>query len=290
MKIGILTLALAMTCASVYAQDDSAKATKVDTVRIGNMIIIKKAGQQEGRTVTMSRKTTNKDANISTSWFILDLGFANWDDQTNYTQATSSQYIINRPGSPNIAENDLKLRTGKSSNVNLWFFMQRLNVIKHFVNLKYGLGLEMQNYRFKSPISFKEGGNIPYSPTQQALNHPFIFRDSILFSKNKLAADYVTVPFMINFVTNPDHPEKGISLSAGISAGYLYSTRNKQISDERGKRKNRGDYDLEKWKVSYIAELGLGPARLYGSYSPKSVFKTGLKMLPYNVGVRLSNW
>ncbi len=72
--------------------------------------------------------------------------------------------------------------------------------------------------------------------------------------------------------------------------GYLYNSRNKQISGERGKQKNRGDYDLEKWKFSYIGELGLGPVRLYGSYTPKSIFENELNMMPYNFGIRLSNW
>jgi len=105
-----------------------------------------------------------------------------------------------------------------------------------------------------------------------------------------LAADYATIPFMLNFRTSPDYDKKGLSLSAGVSVGYLYSSRNKQQSDERGKQKNRGDYDVQKWKFAYIAELGLGPARLYGSYSPKSVFENGFNMRPYSVGVRLSNW
>jgi hypothetical protein len=156
------------------------------------------------------------------------------------------------------------------------------------VNLKYGLGVELNNYRFKTAVSFKESGPDPYN--SQLINHPFVFRDSISFKKNKLAADYVTIPFMLNFVTNPNSSRKGISLSAGVSVGYLYSSRNKQVSSERGKHKNRGDYDLEKWKFAYIAELGLGPARLYGSYSPKSIFENGFKLLPYNVGVRFSNW
>jgi hypothetical protein len=95
---------------------------------------------------------------------------------------------------------------------------------------------------------------------------------------------------MLNFRTNPNYSDKGLSFSAGVSVGYLYSSRNKQKSDERGKLKNRGDYDLEKWKFSYIAELGLGPAHLYGSYSPNSIFEKDLNFMPYNIGIRLSNW
>jgi hypothetical protein len=95
---------------------------------------------------------------------------------------------------------------------------------------------------------------------------------------------------MLNLSTNPAYENKGLSVSVGVSAGYLYSQRNKQKSDERGKEKNKGDYDLERFKLSYIAELGLGPVRLYGSYSPQSMYKNGLDMRPYTVGIRLSNW
>ena len=233
-----------------FAQDDSMVVRKQnDTIRIGGMIILKKGDTSHTKrvTVTVGNRRRQKPSNISTASFIVDLGFANWTDKTNYPNATADGYLVNRPGSPALGENDFKLKTIKSVNVNIWFFMQRLNLIKHYVNLKYGLGVELNNYRFKSAVSLNEGGNNPY--TSQNIPHPFIFRDSISFSKNKLAADYVTIPFMLNFRTNPNSSSKGLSLSAGVSAGYLYSSRNKQISDERGKKKNRGDYDLEKWEI-----------------------------------------
>jgi hypothetical protein len=291
MKHFTFILAVVLFNTSLFAQVDSTqKPSNADTIRIGGMIIIKKddPNQDRRRTTVTIGKRNNKRSNISTSQWILDLGFANWVDNTDYTAATAQDYLVNRPGSSALGENDFKLKTGKSVNVNIWIFMQRLNLIQHYVNLKYGLGVELNNYRFKTAVSFKEAGANPY--TSQLINHPFVFRDSISFKKNKLAADYATIPFMLNFVSNPNSSHKGISLSAGVSVGYLYSSRNKQVSSERGKHKNRGDYDLEKWKFAYIAELGLGPARLYGSYSPKSMFENGFKLLPYNIGVRFSNW
>ncbi len=274
------------------AQIDSSKKSSTDTIRIGGMIIIKKEAPDRKRqetTITIGGGNKNqKKSNISTANWVIDLGFANWSDKTNYASATTQNYIVNKPGTAALGQSDFKLRTGKSTNVNIWAFMQRRNLIKHYVNLKYGLGIELNNYRFKSNISFKENGANPYN-NLQTINHAFVFRDSISFSKNKLAADYATVPVMLNFVTNPK-VSGGINFSAGVSMGYLYSSRNKQISGERNKHKNRGDYDLEKWKFSYIAELGLGPARLYGSYSPNSIFENGLKMMPYAIGIRLSNW
>ena len=286
--LGFIGILFAITS---IAQTDSVRVQKKnDTIRIGGMIILKKGDTNDKRvTVTVGNRNYNKKANINTASFIIDLGFANWVDKTNYASAAAGNYLVSKPGTPDLAENDFKLKTIKSVNVNIWFFMQRLNLIKHYVNLKYGLGLELNNYRFKSALSLSESGLNPYNPSQN-INHAFIFRDTINFSKDKLAADYVTIPFMLNFRTNPNYSDKGLSFSAGVSVGYLYDSRNKQISHERGKLKNHGDFDLEKWKFSYIAELGLGPAHLYGSYSPNSIFEKGLNFMPYNVGIRLSNW
>jgi hypothetical protein len=289
MKKSILIITLVCCAAIGFGQTDSTQAgNQNDTVRIGGMIILKKGNPEDKNrvTVTVGKRKHEDHSNISTSSFVFDIGFANWTDKTNYANAIAGNNLV---GSPDLGANDFKLRTGKSVNINIWLFMQRMNLIKHVVNLKYGLGLELNNYRFKNNISFSEGGMNPYNHAQN-ISHAFVFRDSIDFSKNKLAADYVTVPLMLNFRTNPNYNNKGLSISAGVSMGYLYSSRNKQKSDERGKEKNRGDYDLEKWKFSYVGELGLGPVHLYGSYSPKSIFKNDLNFTPYNIGLRISNW
>lgn len=291
MKKLTLFLATAIICLNAAAQDEKSNpGEKKDTIRIGGIIIVKKGKPAKDGDVQINingPKTPRRKRNVSTNWGIIDLGFSNYNDQTNYANAGS--YLINRPGYPALDKNDFKLRAGKSINVNLWLFMQRVNLIKHHVNLKYGLGVELNNYRYKSDINYNEGGLVPYTANTQT-NAAFIFRDSISFSKNKLAADYITVPLMLNFTTHPFNEKRGLSLSFGVSAGYLYSQRNKQKSSERGKLKNKGDYDMEKFKLSYIAELGLGPVRLYGSLSPKSMYEHSLDMRPYNIGFRFSNW
>jgi hypothetical protein len=49
---------------------------------------------------------------------------------------------------------------------------------------------------------------------------------------------------------------------------------------------------MEPWRLAAIAEVGLGPVRLYGSYSLNTLQKnnTRLEQYPYAVGIRLSNW
>lgn len=294
MKKFTLLMAAAFICQIAFAQEDSTivKTEKKDTIRIGNILIIKKGKAEDGSgkdvEVKMGRRQNKTNSRVSTNWFVVDLGFSNYIDKTDY--ANTGSFLVDRPGTPDIGKSDFKLRTGKSINVNIWLVMQKLALEKRgHVNLKYGVGLELNNYRYKSPLSYRESGVIPYSGGLQT-NDPFIFKDSLSFSKNKLAADYLTVPLMLNFASNPNQLKKGISLSVGVSAGYLYSQRNKQKSDASGKDRNKGEYDMERFKLSYVGELGLGPVRLYGTYSPKSMYEHDLDMRPYTVGIRLSNW
>ena len=291
MKKLILLLATATICLNLSAQEEPGKKEgDKDTIRVGGMIIVKKGKKNGDVSINIGGDNGKKKRkNISTNWWIVDLGFSNYNDNTNYANAGS--YLVNRPGYPALDNNDFKLKTGKSINVNIWVFMQRLNLIQHHVHLKYGVGVELNNYRYKSGanLNYNENGLVPYTVNTQT-NAPFIFRDSISFSKNKLAADYVTVPIMLNFVTNADERKNRFGLSVGVSAGYLYSQRNKQVSNERGKLTNKGDYGLERFKFSYVTELTLGPITLYGSYSPQSMYERGLDVKPFNVGFRLGYW
>lgn len=278
-KISLLAL-LTVALGSLRAQSDTTQTpgNAGDTMKIGNIIILKNGGAPPPGSRDWDLhlyRHGNKPANLSTSWIILDLGFNNFRDQTDYSLSNTKLQAY-APGS---SSDWFNLRNGKSINVNLWIFMQRLNMIKHVVNLKYGLGLEFYNFRYEENIRYYK-------------NPPRIVMDpTIDYSKNKLALNYVTVPLMLNFNFTPNKTDmKSFGLSAGISASYLYNSRQKYVSDETGKRKTKGDLGLNDFKLAYIAELQLGPVRLYGSYATASMFRKGLDQTPYAVGIRFSHW
>ena len=246
-----------------------------DTIRIGNMIIIKKGGQEkyEDTTTVHIEHTHHHRANLNTNWGIVDLGFSNFTDNTNYASAQAQQFA---PGS---SKDWFNLRNGKSVNVNIWFFMQRLNLIKRVVNLKYGLGLELNNYRYEESIRYKTNPTVVYKDL------------TTQYTKNKLATDYLTFPLMLNFNFTPNKDiNNSFGFSAGASAGYLYASRQKYINNDEGKKKTKDEFDLRPYKISYIAEVQLGPIKLYGSLATQSMFEKALDQTPYNVGIRLSNW
>jgi hypothetical protein len=288
MKSVIYTVAAVMLAVSGFAQTDTTKPNQPDTIKVGNFIIIKKEKKTNSYDTTNSNVLVDIGGNdngeenhhyheklITTNWLIFDLGFANWRDHTAYGSPEANDYLRAGQGQP-FTSADLNLKNNKTSNVNIWLFMQKLNVINHVINLKYGIGLEMYNWRYETNITYNK-------------NPAYISRDTIQFSKNKLATDYITIPFMININPFPNK-RQGLSFSVGISAGYLYNSRNKQVSDERGKQKLHGDFDLDPWRIAYVGEIGLGPVRVYGSYSINNLYQHGVVQYPYAVGLRFSNW
>lgn len=285
----IITLCVALcTVAATMAQTDTTgKQTtpQYDTIRIGGITIIRKPGTKDRQIVhdkeykMRNRKNSDKPSNLTTNWWIFDIGFSNFNDKTNYTSAAAQAYA------PASNETYFELRDGKSRNFNVWFFMQKLNIAKHVLNLKYGLGLELNNYHYKRPIRYD--ANPPAVP-----NAPVVALDATpdrAYEKNKLAADYLTVPMMLNVNFTPQR-KKGFGISAGVSVGYLYSARQKTITSDEGKKKAKDDFSLEKWKLAYVGEISLGQVRFYGSYALNSMYERGLDMTPYTFGFRFSNW
>jgi hypothetical protein len=151
-----------------------------------------------------------------------------------------------------------------------------MNLIDNVLNLKYGIGWESSNYYYKTSISYEDGGD------------PYTFRDAVSFSKNKLRTDHITVPFMLNLQTHPGKRNGGLQLSFGVGAGYLVGARQKQVSQERGRQIDKSDFNLQRWRLALMSELGIGPVMLQGSWSLTPQHRYALEHVPYTVGLRFS--
>lgn len=288
MKHSLFLVSLLFVSSYLFSQQDSTSNVKKstssrDTIQIGSITIITNADgghtkailsvSQDGKGQTQSKNSKKK---ISTNWFVWDLGFSGYNDRTNYARAEAQNFLQN-PGIINASKGDYALKGSRISNFNLWFFMQRMNIAAGVLNLKYGFGIESNNYFFKNSITYVDGIK------------PFTLRGlPNEFSKNKLVANYLTVPLMLNVNTSPSKRKAGFQFSAGVSGGYLYGSRQKQKGED-GTNKNKTDFNLERWKLSYIAELGIGPVKLYGSLATTPLHQYGLDQYPYTVGIRFSN-
>ena len=263
-----------------------------DTVRLGRLNIIKSQdsnnkkdwesmiehGDFDNTRISIER-APKKLKNVTTNWFSFDLGYANYRDES--PQMLASMIYPGQPYSKYFVNSgSLKLDNRKASNFNIWIVQQKLNLYQHKINLKYGVGFEMFNFRFEQPVSFR--------------NEPgkTVFIDDVNFTKNKLFTKYLTVPVQLNFQPNP-YSHKGFYASIGLSAGYLVDSRNKQISAERGKQKYDGTFELNNLRFATIGELGIGGIRLYGSYGSINLFdknQSHFSLFPYALGLRFSNF
>ncbi len=273
-KTSLLAL-MGFALVQAKAQTDTTKAPEsaADTMQIGNIIILKNGtGGNSNRdefSINIRRKRWDYPPNLATSWLAFDLGFSNFSDKTNYSSLTSGY-------GAGTDKELFNLRNGKAVNINIWIVMQRLNLVKHVVNLKYGIGLELNNYRYDSNVKFDRKPASVYDDQTSD------------YRKNKLAADYVTVPLMLNFNFTPrKNPLRSFGFSAGIAGSYLYSSRHKFITDHDGKGKTKGNLGLNALKYAWVGEVKLGPVSLYGNYSPQSMFADGLDHRPWAVGLRL---
>ncbi|MCH5689028.1 hypothetical protein LWM68_35120 [Niabella sp. W65] len=81
---------------------------------------------------------------------IVDIGFSNFVDNTDYASPAAQEYATSAVNS-----DWMSLKPFKSRNVNIWVVTQQVDIINHYVNFYYGIGLELNNYHYKQPIRYQ---------------------------------------------------------------------------------------------------------------------------------------
>jgi hypothetical protein len=276
-----LFLLITLFVAYANAQDKP----KPDTIEMGGLTIIRDnldtIIENPRKGILKKFGTHVSPRNVKTEWGLFDIGFSNFVDNTQFASTSAQAYA------PGGNSSWFEIKPYKSPNVNIWIVMQQFNLIDHFINFKYGVGLEFNNYRYSHPIRYDANPaateNAPVvSIDAKAIAEP----PARIYKKDKLAVNYITIPLMLNFNFTPQRLYN-FELSTGISVGYLFASRNKTITSDEGKLKAKDDFDLRHWKLSYIADLTLGVITVYSSYAFKGMYKRGLDMTPYNFGIRI---
>ena len=288
MKKIILPLFGILIALGAKAQKDTIIAVNQDTIKIGNYLIIKsqnhtdkkdwqsmiEKGDFKNTQIKIEKQKGNKKTK-TTKWWVMDLGFANYYDGTNYKYDPS--FVRPSTGAA-MSNKSFKLNNAKSSNFNLWVVQQKMNLNHSSFNLKYGIGFEMYNFRFEQPISYRNNGT------------SFVYLDDRTFKKDKLFVNYLTVPIQLNYQPKSEN-KRGLNASAGLSFGYLLSSHNKQIGGS--KNKYNGNFNLNDFQVAGIGELGIGSIKLYASASMTNLYDSRLSKqfnYPFAIGLRFSNF
>src|SRR5690606_10418721 len=206
---------------------------------------------------------------------IVDVGINSLNDKTDYTSAAAQHFLQVPSDLKN--ENLFSLRVAKSVNVNIYPVVLKYRMVKTKTQRLYasvGLGLQIYNFRFSKPITYRNE------------TMPTVVMDTVLFSKNKIALTYLSVPLML---TSKARMAKDLWLvyGVGVSGGFRINSIQKQVSDERGKQKERDQFNFNNFNACVNAELGIdGYVRLFASYQLTNLYEHSLEQYPYTIGIR----
>jgi hypothetical protein len=179
----------------------------------------------------------------------------------------------------------MDLRYEKSTNFNLNFFQQSINLWNNKLGLVTGLGFRWNNYRFDN--------NIVLIPDSQQIYGYHNTDTARSYSKSKLMSCYLTLPVILEFQTNPYHNSRSFHIGIGVIGGVRIKTHAKQVytslEGSKSKPKTHDDFHLQPFILDATVRIGWGPINLYGTYSIIDMFRKGQgpELRPFSVGIIL---
>jgi hypothetical protein len=152
---------------------------------------------------------------------------------------------------------DLALNTTRCSMLGFTPFGKEAEIIKDRLRLAAALGFQFESYAFDKNIRLTD------EPTLQGIEDTI--RD---YRNNTLNANYVTLPVVLQFNTKRNL-EKAFHIAVGAVVGYRIGSNMTYKWSEDGRRQRerlRNDYALEPYRLSAIAQVGIGSAMIWAQY------------------------
>ncbi len=268
MKYLMISLSILLSTA-LLAQTDTVHVGK-DGIYIndndGTVVRIGKGGIQvfdHGDSINVRIGDPDLNKNVRTRWVLMDLG--------TDVLLSDDDYTLENGIDP------FEINAWKSTNVNLHLFQQRINLINHAVNLKWGLTFHFHKYMFDNPVTLD-------ADSPQAT---FTYHEGVNFKKNRLSATYLTMPVMFNFETKPRKKNRSFHINVGAYGGPRLGANFKTKLDGN-KDKVKDDFNLAKWRYGLRTEIGFSGINLYATLALNELFQenknNGYKVTPLSVG------
>jgi hypothetical protein len=152
---------------------------------------------------------------------------------------------------------DLALNSARCSMLGFTPIGKEAEIIKDRLRLAAALGFQFESYAFDKNIRLSE------APYLQGIEDTI--RD---YRKNTLNSNYVTLPVVIQFNTKRNL-EKPLHIAVGVIAGYRIGSNMTYKWSEDGRRQRerlRNDYLLEPYRLSAVAQVGIGNSMIWAQY------------------------
>ena len=281
MKKGVQFIFFCLISLQLFSQND--------TIKIGQLLISKPESKSnlsweqiiknkdlKGLKVNF-KKSNNNFKQLETSWFAFDLALVNYLDETKYAEnKTLSDPAIGQP----LSKFKMQLNNGKSTNINIWVVQQKYRLKNPAFYLKYGLGLEMFNFRYEYGINFRKNESM------------FIYLNDESYEKNKLFTSYLSAPVQLGYDFKLKN-DKILGISGGLVTGYLFNSYNKQINRELGKEKYKSNFSLRDMRLAGVFEIRIDKLKFFGTASLQNMLdkmNTNQSLYPYSFGLRFSKF
>jgi hypothetical protein len=175
----------------------------------------------------------------------------------------------------------LTLDPAKSIGLQLNFVEKRFPILKDYLGVVTGLGIQWNRYALK--------GNYDLSVSNDTLVG---INTGINYTKNVLTSTYLQAPLLLQVSTNKN-ANKAWNISAGIIGGIRLDARQAQKWEADGKKnkdKTKDDFQFNPFQASLMATIGYGDWSLYMTYGLTDVFNEGSapKVRGVNAGILLS--
>lgn len=306
MKKILLLLAIAFIFGQVYAQDTTEvkiikknivtvneEPTKTKVTLLNNKISIEDNMMSDTTVIRVGRRNyeiveghkgtyvnVTKDDNWKKEWHKRKRFNGHWSGlELGINGLANTDYSMY----PNPTNEFMELRQAASLEVNLNFLEANICLKPDRIGIVSGLGLQWNNYKFDNSLSIDKIDNEPLiQPIDIVENN---------FKKSKLTASYLTLPLMLEFQFPVNDHTNTMFISAGM-VGALNLGAHTKIKNDHSKDKDHGSFNINPFKYSAIARVGLHNFSLYGTYSFSSLFKEdrGPEMFPFTIGIALVNF
>ena len=178
-----------------------------------------------------------------------DLGFTQFMDQGNYGVTKANQLLA--------------LNGGKSVNVNFRVADLNVNLADHKLFLNAGLEFDLHDYGFIN--------NVTIQPNASKFN---AYKDSSTnFSRDKLSTQYLELPLMLCFSSNPKHDKESFIIGAGAYGGILLGDYTKQVSDAHGLQRYYGDFHCNGIDYGFMGVIGFHDIQVYAKFNTSPLFE-----------------
>jgi hypothetical protein len=265
------TLAVLLSSTGLFAQETTPDTTRVNMGKMEIILVDHSNEEMEGNEDidTVDAEPSNDDRkNYEAHWAGLDMGFGMNMNSAMGTSFNTNPYWENDPA--------------RSMTWNLNVLEKKFAIVKQYVGITTGLGFSFTQLAFRDNYILQNNADTLFAVIDTVNS----------YSKNKLRANYLTVPLLIEFATN-ENADKSFYLAAGVVGGVRLSSKVKRTGEFDGKdfkQSLKGIYGLNSFKLDALVRLGYGDWGAFASYSLMPLFDTEktVEVYPLTFGLSMN--